>query len=164
MGNKYYTNFIININKNPDQYYIIHYACQNLNDDNETLSPRITSIVLCHYYNGETISFSTYSIAEELNIKRSEVINNFNMVEKELLDRYFEFIKDKLDKFWIHWNMRNLTYGFEHLEHRYKILGGKNIPIIPLDRRINLNDIIAIRYGKNYVKDPKMRSLMEING
>ena len=60
--------------------------------------------------------------------------------------------------------MRNLTYGFEHLEHRYRILSDQNPPVIPVERRINLNDMISNRYGSNYVKHPRMISLMELNG
>lgn len=60
--------------------------------------------------------------------------------------------------------MRNLAYGFEHLEHRYRALGGTNAPVIPVERRLNLNDILADRYGSEYAKHPKLKSLMELNG
>jgi hypothetical protein len=36
--------FIKAIKKNPENFYLIHYSCQSLNDDNDALSPRITSI------------------------------------------------------------------------------------------------------------------------
>lgn len=60
--------------------------------------------------------------------------------------------------------MRNLTFGFEHLEHRHRVLGGDETPIIPVERRLNLNDLLAARYGKDYAANPKMKSLMELNG
>lgn len=60
--------------------------------------------------------------------------------------------------------MRNLTYGFEHLEHRYRTLGQQDAPIVPVERRINLNDMLADRYGYGYASHPKMTSLMEMNG
>ncbi len=27
--------------------------------------------------------------------------------------------------FWVHWNMRDINYGFPGLEHRFRILGGE---------------------------------------
>jgi len=33
------------------------------------------------------------------------------------------------DKKWIHWNMRDVNFGFEAIVNRYKILGGKVIEI-----------------------------------
>jgi hypothetical protein len=60
--------------------------------------------------------------------------------------------------------MRNLTYGFEHLEHRFRVLGGNSAPVIPVERRLNLNDLLANRYGGNYAAHPKLKSLMELNG
>ncbi len=32
------------LNENGNKIYFIHYSCQNLSDDNEGYSPRITSI------------------------------------------------------------------------------------------------------------------------
>lgn len=148
----------------PENFYFIHYSCQNLNDENASLSPRITSIAVSHYSTGQTVSFSTHSVAETLGISRDSVIEKFNEIEKELLKEFYDFVRDRRDKYWIHWNMRNSTYGFEHIEHRYRVLGGTNAPVIPVERRINLNDIFASYYGSNYASHPKLTNLMELNG
>lgn len=156
--------FIRELKKAPENFYIIHYSCQSLYDDNEGLSPRITSIAVSHFATGQTVSFSTHAIAENLNVERDLVREQFNEIELRLLAEFYEFVRDRRDKYWIHWNMRNLTYGFEHLEHRYLTLGGNNQFVIPVERRINLNDMIKDRYGDTYVSNPKMQSLMELNG
>ena len=156
--------FLKEIRRHPENFYIIHYSCQNLNDENEGLSPRITSIAVTHYATEQTVSFSTHAIAEEFHIQRNQVLNDFDRIERELLKRFFTFGRERRDRYWIHWNMRNLTYGFEHLEHRYRILGEQNAPVIPIDRRINLSDMIADRYGSGYATHPKMQSLMQLNG
>lgn len=158
------SDLIREIRKHPENFYVIHYSCQSLYDDNEALSPRITSIVISHYGTEQTVSFSTHSVAEELHILREEVRNRFDEVEKKLLTDFYTFIRDRRDKYWIHWNMRNLTYGFEHLEHRYQVLVGNSGSVIPVERRLNLNDMLSNRYGSNYAKHPKMKSLMEMNG
>lgn len=156
--------FLKQLKRNPENFYIIHYSCQSLYDDNEALSPRITSIAITHYATEQTVSFSTHSIAEELNIARANVKARFDEVELKLLSDFYLFVRDRRDKLWIHWNMRNLTYGFEHLEHRYRVLGGDNAAIIPVERRINLNDLLSQRYGNKYASHPKLKSLMELNG
>ena len=157
-------NFIKEVKGHPENFYVIHYSCQSLYDDNEALSPRITSIAITHYATEQTVSFSTHSIAEELHILREDVQDRFDKVECQLLQEFYAFIRDRRDKNWIHWNMRNLTYGFEHLEHRYRVLGGRDAPIIPVERRLNLNDLLADRYGDEYAAHPKLKSLMELNG
>lgn len=156
--------FIREVKKAPQIFYTIHYSCQSLYDDNEGLSPRITSIAITHYATGQAVSFSTHSIAEELRIGREDVLGNFDAVEIQLLTGFYQFVRDRRDKYWVHWNMRNLTYGFEHLEHRYRALGGRDASVIPVERRLNLNDLLADRYGSGYANHPKMKSLMELNG
>lgn len=99
-----------------------------------------------------------------MHIPRDDVLDRFDEVELELLSQFYKFIRDRRDKFWVHWNMRNLTYGFEHLEHRYRVLGGNDACVIAVERRLNLNDLIADRYGADYAKHPKMLSLMDQNG
>jgi hypothetical protein len=156
--------FISDLKKSPQNYYVIHYSCQSLYDDNEGLSPRITSIAISHVATEQTVSFSTHAIAEELGIAREHVRDRFDDVELLLLTKFYSFVRERRDRFWIHWNMRNLTYGFEHIEHRYNVLGQVNAAVIPVERRINLNDMLSDRYGSDYAKHPKLKSLMEMNG
>jgi hypothetical protein len=116
------TDFVRQVKKHPENFYIIHYSCQNLNDDNEGLSPRITSIAVAHFSTGQTVSFSCHAVAEELSISRDMVKNRYDEIEVRLLDDFYTFIRDRKQFNWVHWNMRNLTYGFEHVEHRYRAL------------------------------------------
>ena len=153
--------FIRALRKRPEYFYVIHYSCQSLFDNNENLSPRITSIVVSHFSSEQTISFSTHAIAEELRISREEVRQKFDKIELRLLENFYAFVRDRRKEYWVHWNMRNLTYGFEHLEHRYRALGKSDAAVIPIERRINLNDMLAKHYGSKYAPHPKMKSLME---
>ncbi|WP_159437102.1 hypothetical protein [Parasphingorhabdus marina] len=110
------------------------------------------------------MSFSTHAIAEELHIAKDDVFAEFDRVEKELLKRFYDFVQNYRGSYWIHWNMRNLTYGFEHLEHRARTLDIANPPFIPPEQRINLNDILRSKYGKLYANHPQMPTLMDLNG
>lgn len=156
--------FIRAIKREPENFYLIHYSCQSLYDDNDSLSPRITSIAISHFATEQIVSFSTHAIAEELGVPRSDVRQRFDQVELELLTRFYAFVRERRDRYWVHWNMRNLTYGFEHLEHRYRALGKFDASVIPVERRINLNDILSDRYGSDYAPHPKLTGLMELNG
>lgn len=156
--------FIDRIRRSPGEFFVIHYSCQNLFGDAPGLSPRITSITVVQFETDQKFSFSTHAIAEELHIPKSEVEARFDEVESELLNRFYAFIQNYRGSYWVHWNMRDLTYGFEHLEHRARVLEITNPPVIPPQQRINLNDMLRARYGKLYVNHPQMPTLMDLNG
>lgn len=157
------------IEEHPDRFYIIHYSSQSLFDAEAikgegALSPRITSVVVRHFKSGQTVSFSTHTVAEYLGIPWDEIEARYDEIEKELLTQFYDWARDRREKYWIHWNMRNVTFGFEHLEHRYRVLTKKEPPSIPVEVRINLNDALKGRYGSDYAPDPRMASLMDMNG
>jgi hypothetical protein len=157
--------FLRNVRRHPDRYYIIHYSSQSLFDaEAGAHSPRITSIVVRHYTTAQTVSFATHTIAEYLGVSPADVEASYDLIEKELLTQFYNFARDRREKYWVHWNMRNVTFGFEHLEHRYRALTKQEPPSIPVEVRINLNDVLKDRYGDDYAKDPKMLTLMEMNG
>lgn len=85
-----------------------------------------------------------------MHIPLDQVLPRFDEVELALLTQFYRFIRHRRDKYWVHWNMRNLAFGFEHLEHRYRVLGGTDASVIAVERRLNLNDLIADRYGADY--------------
>jgi hypothetical protein len=120
-------NFFKSVAKEPDQFYIIHYSSLSLYDaDSEGHSPRITSIAVMHFATRQTTSFSVHSVADILKIGKDDVDTRYNDIGKEMLLRFFEFVRGRLDKYSIHWRMQNLTYGFEHLEHRSRSLAQGN--------------------------------------
>lgn len=149
----------------PSEFVIVHYSSQSLFDEVENAySPRITSIVVMFFETRQTANFSLHSIAEELDVQREKVEECYDRIELELLERFFQFSKSHFGKCWLHWNMRNTVFGFEHLEHRYRVLSKKNPPTIPYDNRLNISDILKYKYGPDYAPDPRMLKLMELNG
>jgi hypothetical protein len=110
------------------------------------------------------VSFALHAVAESMGISKDNVESRYDDIEKELLERFFSFLRDRREKYWIHWNMRNITFGFEHLEHRYRSLCKKEPPSVPVEVRLNLNDMLRQRYGSDYASDPKMKNLMLLNG
>ena len=113
-------NFFTEVGRHADRIYIIHYSSQSLFDaEANGLSPRITSIVVRHYQTGQTVSFATHTVAEYPEIPRDQVEVRYDDIERELLIQFYSFARDRREKYWVHWNMRNVVFGFEHLEHRY---------------------------------------------
>lgn len=158
-------NFFKSIKRHPDSFYIIHYSSQSLFDaEASALSPRITSVVVMHFASRQTVSFALHAVAESLHIPKDNIEDRYDEIEQELLKRFYDFARDRREKYWIHWNMRNLTFGFEHLEQRYRVLHQSEPPSIPVEVRLNLNDILKERYGSDYAPDPKMLGLMNLNG
>jgi hypothetical protein len=158
-------NFFAQIRRHPSRFFIIHYSSESLFDsDHQNMSPRITSIVVRHYATGQAVSFSLHTIAEYLGVSKEEVGLKYNEIERELLKQFYDFVLERRDRYWVHWNMRNVVFGFEHIEHRFRVLNQKDPPIIPVENRINLNDVLKRRYGSDYVDDPRMPTLMNLNG
>jgi hypothetical protein len=157
--------FLKEIKKHPDHFYIIHYSSENLFDETtEGMTPRITSVVASHYATGQLQSFAIHTAADVLNIPRPNVAAQYDAVEREMLRQLYEFMGPRTQHFWIHWNMRRVTFGFEHLAHRYHTLSGVNAPTVPVENRINLNDVLREKYGPLYANHPQMQNLMLLQG
>lgn len=156
---------LLNLKNNEKNMYFIHYSCESLNDANEGYSPRITSIAVLHLPSRQMSSFSLHLIAEELHISRENICENYNKIETILLKRFFSFASKRGDSaIWMHWNMININFGFETLEHRYRVLCSGEPYHIRENARYNISDLLRDKYGNGYAKDPKMLNLMELNG
>ena len=143
--------------------YFIHYSCQNFDDSKDSLSPRITSIAILHYQSGQMFSFSIHLSAEQLQIKPEDIESNLDIIEKDMLCKLNNFISSHVNNiYWVHWNMKDIYYGFEALEHRYIVLNQQPMVHIPEENRFNLSDILSNKYG-NFAKDPRMENLMRLN-
>ena len=112
----------------------------------------------------QTVNFSLHSIAEEMGIAKADAAASYDEIERQLLQRFYAFAQSNFEKCWLHWNMRNTVFGFEHLEHRFRVLTKNSPPTIPYDNRVNISDILKHKYGPEYAQDPRMLKLMELNG
>ncbi|TCJ94029.1 hypothetical protein EV694_2169 [Volucribacter psittacicida] len=146
------------------QVLIIHYSCESFYDRTDGSTPRITSIAVRNFDSGQTVSFSIHKAAEIGKINLEDIINNYDELEKIMLCDFFEFIKQKQDYVWIHWNMRDINYGFQAIEHRYKVLGGEPKFIISDEKKVDLSKLLIDIYGEKYIKHPRLESFIELNG
>lgn len=153
---------LTNIINNPSNYLIIYYSCESFYEDTLFVSPKITSITICNYCDKYTTHFSYAKTASFLNIDSNEIKKNSDLIEKEMLRSFLNFMEKKTDKVWIHWNMRDDKYGFPAIDHRCQIIFNEKNIIETIDK-IDLANTIEKLYGENYIEMPKVENLVLLN-
>ena len=150
------------IDKNPENYFIIHYSCESFYDITDGRTPRITSIAIYSYKSGQTESFSIHKTAEKKHVSIAEIESKYDDLEKAMLKDYFQFLKEHRGMKWLHWNMRDINYGFKAIEHRFEVLGGTPVTIED-SNKIDISRLFIQCYGVNYIGHPRLEQLLEYN-
>lgn len=145
-----------------DTSLVIHYSCESFYGKTDGKTPRITSIAVRNLRSGQTESFSIHQVAEERHIPFADIDASYDALERQMLDRFFEFVRVRPHCNWIHWNMRDVNYGFAALEHRYRVLGGMPVQIAE-DRKFDLARALVDIYGIGYISHPRFESLIKKN-
>lgn len=142
---------------------IIHYSCESFYDRPDGSTPRITSIAARNLASGQTESFSIHKVAELKGIPIAGVSAHYNQLEKEMLDEFGDFLDKNSRCTWVHWNMRDINYGFQAIEHRHKVLGGKPPASLPEERKFDLARAMVSIYGVGYAGHPRLESIIKLN-
>lgn len=156
---------IAQISDKRDYTLVIHYSCEGFSKLSDRAVPRIVSIVARNLSTGQTASFSIHQFAERKLGPRfsTEDINaNYDKLEKDMLTEFYDYAKYHRNYNWVHWNMRNMHYGFAALEYRYSILNGDPFVISEL-RQPNLRELLVGIYGPGYIESPRLENLMKEN-
>lgn len=141
---------------------VIHYSCESFYDKTDGRTPRVTSIAVRNLASGQTDSFSIHQIAEERGVPFNEIDLHYDDMEKAMLSRFFDFVRSHQHFNWIHWNMRDVNYGFAAIEHRLRVLG--DVPIqIAEDRKFDLSRALVDLYGVGYIGHPRLETLIAKN-
>lgn len=148
---------------NPSTTRVIHYSCESFDNRPTGQSPRITSIAVRRLDSGQTKSFSIHAIAEERGVPLSAIASKYNSLEKEMLERFYSYLAQSSDARYLHWNMRDANYGFEAIEHRFRVLGGTP-RLVQENQRYDLARLLQDLYGNEYLSNPKLEKLAEKNG
>lgn len=146
----------------PQIVNLVHYSCESFYDRPAGRSPRITSIAVRNWGTGQTSSFSIHQVAERKLTRTSNIEAEYDALELSMLEQWFEFAEAHRDHKWLHWNMRDINFGFAALEHRVQVLGGEAFHISE-SNRIDLARILIDVYGPGYVGHPRLERLMELN-
>lgn len=147
---------------NDSHCLIIHYSCESFYDIKDGRTPRITSIAVRYLTTAQTKSFSIHKIAELQQIEFGKISENYDKLEKEMLKEFFKYAKEHKDYKWIHWNMRDINYGFEALQYRATVLGATKFEITD-DNKYDLARLLIDKYGKGYSNHPRLTSILEMN-
>jgi hypothetical protein len=147
----------------PSTVYVVHYACQSFRSGDAQGSPRVAAIAVRNLDSGQTVSFSIHQELELAGIPQRAAAQYMDRLERAMLDRYFGFLAHDKGMRFVHWNMRDLTFGFAALEHRYARLGG--VPYVLTEhQRHDLAIITTEIYGTDYLPRPHLKSLAAKNG
>ena len=147
----------------PGTVSVIHYACESFNDPNSENSPRITVIAIRKMDSGQTDTFSLDHEAELASISASKIRENLDDLERKMLCKFYDHVRMSRSRKWLHWNMRDATYGFNAIANRYRVLGNEPAEI-PDALMFDLSHILVDIYGENYVGHSRMKTLLELNG
>lgn len=146
-----------------DNALIIHYSCESFYDRPDGSTPRVTSIAARNLASGQTESFSIHKMAELKKTPLAHITNHYDQLEKEMLDEFGNFLQRNSHCTWVHWNMRDINYGFQAIEHRHKVLDGTSPPRLPEERKFDLARAMISIYGVRYAGHPRLESIMKIN-
>jgi len=142
---------------------VTHYSCESFYDRQDGRSPRITSIAIRKLKSGQTVSFSIHQIAELDGIEVAGITEHYDTLEREMLDAFFAHVGSHQGMKYLHWNMRDINYGFAAIEHRYRVLGGHPQFIIPDENKFDLARLLIDIYGVDYASHPRLTNLLEMN-
>jgi hypothetical protein len=141
---------------------LIHYSCESFYDIKDGKTPRITSIAVRYLNTAQTKSFSIHKVAELKQIPIDNIGDSYDLLEKEMLKDFFKFVQEHKAYKWVHWNMRDINYGFEALVYRAAILGSKTYNIKD-ENKFDLARLLIDKYGKGYSSHPRLQSIIEMN-
>lgn len=98
--------------------WVIHYSCESFYDRPNGASPRITSIAVRSLDSAQTHSFSIHQLAERLKVPFGEIEPRYDELERQMLDAYYQHVGGHRGMKYVHWNMRDINYGFAAIDHR----------------------------------------------
>jgi hypothetical protein len=141
---------------------VIHYSCESFYDRADGRSPRITSIALRKLDSAQTVSFSIHQIAERRRIPFDQIEQYYDELEKEMLITFFSHLGNHRGMKYLHWNMRDVNYGFQAIEHRFRVLGEEPY-VVDDSKKYDLSRLLINIYGLGYVDHPRLEKLLYKN-
>lgn len=141
---------------------IIHYSCESFFNLNGR-TPRVTSICVKNRGNNITKTFSIH-LQAQFHKKDLCCLNDqdYDILEKSMLKDFSVFLKKHSTYNWVHWNMRNSSYGFEAISNRYRILGG-HLKEIEDQFKYDLPEILGLLYTYNFEKHKPNGQLLNLS-
>lgn len=144
--------------EDPSKVLFVHYSESRTYDDDDygNISPIITSIVIKSLDGQIDKQFAIHLEADKADIPKDQIQDSYRELELRILKLYNDFVRRHLDYFWIHWDMKNIHFGFEAIKHRYEKIFESldDYCEIPNNNKKNLKTIIEGMYGDDFVSGP----------
>lgn len=153
---------LVELMSEANQVIVIHYSCESFYDRLDGSSPRITSIAVRNLKSSQTTSFSIHQTAERKGYSADDLEKHYDQLERLMLDEFYDYVNRHRSYTWLHWNMRDINYGFPAIAHRYKVLQGKPEEISE-SRLVDLSRLLVSIYGDDYIEHPRLPSLVAKN-
>lgn len=154
------------LDKARERVAIVHYSCESFTDEAADASHCITSIAVRNFGSDQTVSFSLHHEAEVKRVDLRQDRTKILEFERKMLTRFRDYMKQHAGQFdwWVHWNMRDVKFGFAHLEHRLRALTAQESALdVPSGRRVNLAQLLVECYGEHYAAHPRMQDVINFN-
>lgn len=142
---------------------LIHYSCESFYDRKDGSTPRITSIAVRNLASGQTDSFSIHKAAELKRIPNDKISDQYDNLEKDMLTEFFVYLRMRLGHTWVHWKMRDINYGFQAIEHRFRVLGGDPGVSLLEQNKFDLARALISIYGDSYIGHQRLESIVKFN-
>lgn len=92
----------------------------------------------------------------------NQIEETFDDLERAMLGNFFEHVQGYKGMKYLHWNMRDINYGFQAIEHRFQVL--QETPyIVDEQNKFDLARLLIDLYGVGYIGHPRMEKLVEEN-
>jgi hypothetical protein len=158
---------LIEVVGEPDHTIVIHYSCESFvpmepDAPPRRTSSRITSLAVRNLGSAQSTSFSIHRQAERAGMNLDELEQHYDELERRMLNEFYAYVQGHVNENWLHWNMRNMQYGFAAIAHRYQVLGGDPLDI-PEEKRFDLARHLHLIYGDHYIGHPHLVSIMKKN-
>ena len=95
-----------------------------------------------------------------------EIDTHYDSLEREMLHQFFKHLAGFQGMRYLHWNMRDTSYGFQAIENRFLVLCGKDATPYVVDgkQKVDLSRLLQDIYGADYIGHPRMEQLVRKNG
>ena len=82
-----------------------------------------------------------------------------------MLQNFYQHLRNFQQMEYLHWNMRDSNYGFQAIEHRFRVLGGTNDELYTVDdkSKTDLARLLIDIYGLGYIGHRRLEKLVEKN-
>ncbi|MEO1193566.1 MAG: hypothetical protein AAFY02_17535 [Pseudomonadota bacterium] len=159
---KYHSSFRDLFTKS-NNIWFIHYSCESFTNTKSGLPPKVVCIVVQRYGSSQQKSFCSHFeqvFGGNDERKASEAPGSID--DKEALSDFFCWLKNDTTRHFVHWRMRSSFFGFEALEKRFTIVGGRPHKVLD-NQKHDLPEILRNIYGNSFSDNSKMDSVMHMN-